>query len=36
MILEDDNNYMFRPIPAIIRFLSERVLTSIYKIYVVM
>jgi len=27
--LEDDNNYMFRPIPAIIRFTSEKVLVII-------
>ena len=29
ILLEDDNNYMFRPIPAIIKFTSERVLVFI-------
>ena len=28
----DDNNYMFRPIAAIIRFSSESVVVMIYRI----
>jgi len=31
-LIKDDNNYMFRPIPAIIRFSSESMVVVLYRI----
>jgi len=35
-LIKDDNNYMFRPIAAIIRFLSKSMVVVLYRIGMVM
>jgi len=35
-LIKDDSNYMFRPIAAIIRFLSESMVVVLYRIGMVM
>ena len=35
-LIKDDNYYMFRPIPTVIRYSSESMVVVLYRIDVVM